>query len=277
MSDTADQRMEQRTARRTALVTGASAGIGLALAEVFAREGFDLVLTARRADRLHTAAADLSGRFGGTVRVIVADLADPASPARIIDDVFQAGIQVDALVNNAGYGLTGRFADTTWEDQAAFLQVMVTAVAELTHRVLPGMIARGYGRIINVASLAGLVPGSAGHTLYGASKSLLITFSESLALEGLPHNVHVTALCPGFTYSEFHDVNGTRPLVSQMPRFMFMDAATVARQGYDAVMRGQAVYVNGRINRAIAQTVRYLPQWLIRGALRRAASTYRKV
>jgi len=269
--------MEQRTARRTALITGASAGIGLAFAEVFARDGFDLVLTARRADRLHAAAADLTGRFGGTVRVIAADLADPAAPARIIDEVSQAGIQVDALVNNAGYGLTGRFADTTWEDQAAFLQVMVTAVAELTHRVLPGMIARGYGRIINVASLAGLVPGSAGHTLYGASKSLLITFSESLALEGLPHNVHVTALCPGFTYSEFHDVNGTRPLVSQMPRFMFMDAATVARQGYDAVMRGQAVYVNGRINRAIAQTVRYLPQWLIRGVLRRAASTYRKV
>ena len=269
--------MSHTVERRTALVTGASAGIGLALAEVFAREGFDLVLTARRADRLHTAAADLSGRFGGTVRVIVADLADPAAPARIVDELSQAGIQVDALVNNAGYGLTGRFADTTWEDQATFLRVMVTAVAELTHRFLPGMIARRYGRIINVASLAGLVPGSAGHTLYGATKSLLIKFSESLAMEGLPHNVHVTALCPGFTYSEFHDVNGTRPLVSRLPRFMFMDAETVARQGYHAVMRGQTVYVNGWVNRAIAQLVRYLPQWIIGGALRRAARNYRKV
>jgi len=269
--------MRDATPRRTALITGASAGIGLALAEVFAREGWDLVLTARRADRLRAAAGDLAGRFACRVHVVVADLADPSAPARIVDDVARAGLSVDALVNNAGYGLTGRFAETTWKDQADFLQVMVTAVAELTHRLLPGMIERRYGRIINVASLAGLVPGSAGHTLYGASKSLLITFSESLALEGLPHNVHVTALCPGFTYSEFHDVNGTRPLVSQMPRFMFMDAATVAQQGYDAVMRGQAVYVNGRVNRAIALVVRYAPQWLIRGVLRRAASKYRKV
>ena len=281
MNDTTKRRMERPTERptqrRTALVTGASAGIGLALAEVFAREGWDLVLSARRADRLHAAATDLAHRFGCQVHVVVADLADPSAPTRIVDEVTHAGIRVDALVNNAGYGLPGLFADTTWKDQADFLQVMVTAVAELTHRFLPGMIERRYGRIINVASLAGLVPGSAGHTLYGASKALLITFSQSLALEGLPHNVHVTALCPGFTYSEFHDVNGTRPLVSQMPRFMFMGAATVARQGYDAVMRGQAVYVNGRVNRAIAQTVRYLPQWLLRGVLRRAAGKYRKV
>jgi short-subunit dehydrogenase len=154
---------------------------------------------------------------------------------------------------------------------------MVTAVAELTHRFMPGMVERRYGRIINVASLAGLVPGSAGHTLYGASKSLLIKFSESLALEGLPHNVHVTALCPGFTYSEFHDVNGMRGLVSQLPGFMFMDADTVARQGYDAVMRGKSVYVNGRVNRGIALLVRYLPHWLIQGQLRRVARKFRKV
>jgi len=265
------------TARRTALITGASAGIGLALAEVFAKEGWDLVLTARREDRLRAAAQDLAGRFGSRVHVIVADLADPASPARIEAEVASAGIRIDGLVNNAGYGLPGSFSNTSWADQATFLQVMVVAVAELTHRFLPGMLERGYGRIINVASLAGLVPGSAGHTLYGASKALLIKFSESLALEGLPRNVHVTALCPGFTYSEFHDVNGTRPLVSQMPSYMFMDAATVARQGYDAVMRGRAVYVNGRLNRAIAMAVRYAPQWLLTRVMTRAASKYRKL
>jgi uncharacterized protein len=269
--------MSDTTGRRTALVTGASAGIGLALAEVFASEGFDLVLTARREDRLRAVAADLSSRFGRRVHVIADDLSDPAAPARIYDDVARAGIAVDALVNNAGYGLPGRYADTTWAQQATFLQVMVTAVAELTHRFLPDMIERRYGRIINVASLAGLVPGSAGHTLYGASKALLVKFSESLALEVASHNVHVTALCPGFTYSEFHDVNGTRPLVSQLPGFMFMDAATVARQGYDAVMRGRAVYVNGRVNRAIALLVRYIPHWLLNGALHRTAKKYRKV
>lgn len=261
---------------RTALVTGASAGIGKELAGVFAGRGFNLVLTARRLDRLEAVGADLSGRHGCRVLVVADDLSDPAAPARIAVRLEEAGIQIDALVNNAGYGLTGTFATTTWEQQSAFLQVMVTAVAELTHRFLPGMLRRGYGRIINVASLAGLVPGTAGHTLYGASKALLIKFSQSLAAEVASRGVHVTALCPGFTYSEFHDVNGTRPLVSQMPSFMWMDARTVAEQGYDAVMRGQVVYVNGRVNHAIAMLVRYLPDDLVRRAARRSARRYRQ-
>lgn len=260
---------------RTALITGASAGIGRELADVFARNGFNLVLTARRRDRLDALASDLSGRYGRRIDVIDADLADPAAPARLAGRVSQAGIEIDALVNNAGYGLTGSYASTTWNDQAVFLQVMVTAVAELTHRFLPGMIERRYGRIINVASLAGLVPGSAGHTLYGASKALLIKFSQSLAREVSPLGVNVTALCPGFTYSEFHDVNGTRPLVSRMPAFMWMDARTVAEQGYDAVMRGHVVYVNGRVNRTIAALVKYLPNWLIDRLTQRTASRYR--
>jgi uncharacterized protein len=268
--------MTDATPRRTALITGASSGIGLALADVFARHGFDLVLTARRDDRLRAAAADLSTKYGCRVHTIVADLADPTSPGRIVGDIEQAGLTIDALVNNAGYGQPGRFLDTPWDGHRAFLQVLVSAVVELTHRLMPGMVRRGYGRVINVASLAGLVPSSAGHTLYGASKSLLIKFSESLHLEGRRSNVHVTALCPGFTYSEFHDVNGTRPLVSQLPRWMFMDAMPVAEQAYDAVMRGQAVYVSGRINRAIALGARYVPQWLVQIALRRTASKFRK-
>jgi hypothetical protein len=267
--------MPKPAAAETALITGASAGIGKELAEVFARHGFNLVLTARRLDRLESLGADLSRRHGCRVLVVAEDLSDPAAPARIVARVNEAGITVDALVNNAGYGLTGTFASTTWEQQAAFLQVMVTAVAELTHRFLPGMLERGHGRIINVASLAGLVPGTAGHTLYGASKALLIKFSQSLAAEVTSRGVNVTALCPGFTYSEFHDVNGTRPLVSQMPSFMWMDARTVAEQGYDAVMRGQVVYVNGRVNRTIAVLVRYLPDWLVRRAARRSARRYR--
>ncbi|MEW5981378.1 MAG: SDR family oxidoreductase [Acidobacteriota bacterium] len=262
---------------RTALITGASAGIGRALAEVFARNGFDLVLTARRRERLETLAAELGERYRRHTLVIVEDLTDPAAPARIVDHVREAGLEIDALVNNAGYGLTGTFASTTWEQQDKFLRVMVVAVAELTHRLLPGMIDRGYGRIINVASLAGLVPGSAGHTLYGASKSLLIKFSQSLAAEVGPRGVNVAALCPGFTYSEFHDVNGTRALVSRMPGFMWMDARTVAEQGYEAVMRGRVVYVNGRVNRTIAVLVKYLPEWLLHRAARRAARRYRQV
>ena len=264
-------------AARTALITGASAGIGKELAEVFARNGFDLVLTARRQDLLEEVAAGLSGRYGRRMYVLAEDLADRDAPARLVDRIHDAGIEIDALVNNAGYGLTGTFATTTWEQQAVFLQVMVVAVAELTHRLLPGMLARGYGRIINVASLAGLVPGSAGHTLYGASKALLIKFSQSLAAEVAARGVHVTALCPGFTYSEFHDVNGTRPLVSRMPSFMWMDAKTVAEQGYAAVTRGRVVYVNGRVNWTIATLVKYLPDWLVDRAALRSASRYRQV
>lgn len=262
---------------RTALITGASAGIGKELAEVFAGHGFHLVLTARRRDRLEALAADLAARYQCRVLTLADDLADPAAPARIVAGIRDAGVHVDALVNNAGYGLTGTFASTTWAQQAVFLQVMVTAVAELTHRLLPGMLSRGYGRILNVASLAGLVPGSAGHTLYGASKALLIKFSQSLAAEVGPRGVHVTALCPGFTYSEFHDVNGTRPLVSRLPSFMWMDARAVAEQGYDAVMRGRVVYVNGRVNWTIAALVKYVPDWLVDRAARRSASRYREV
>jgi len=149
-------------------------------------------------------------------------------------------------------------------------------VCELTYRLLPGMLERGYGRIVNVASLAGLVPAPAGHTLYGASKAFLIKFSEALSHEGQPHGVHVTALCPGFTLSEFHDVTGTREQMRGLPSWMWMDAATVARQGYEAVMAGDAIYINGRVNRAVALAVRYVPRWLVSMVGRRMARSYRK-
>jgi short-subunit dehydrogenase len=243
---------------------------------VFAGHGFDLVLTARRGDKLSELARAIATQYGRRVHTVSADLADPSAPARIEQEITNAGITIDALVNNAGYGLPGNFLDCTWEQHRDFLQVMVTAVADLTRRFLPGMMARRYGRIINVASLAGLVPVSAGHTLYGASKSMLVKFSQSLALEAMANNVHVTALCPGFTYSEFHDVNGMRQQVSQLPSFMWMDAGTVARQGYDAVMRGDIVYVNGRVNRGIAFLTRAMPQWMINRVVKRVARKYRR-
>ncbi len=254
--------------RRTALITGASAGLGVAFARVFAANGFHLVLTARRDDRLRALAGELRQQHGIDVRTITADLADPAAPKRLFDELTTAGVTIDALVNNAGYGLPGRYVSTRWDEQARFVQVMVTAVCELAHRFLPPMIDRAYGRIINVASVAGIVPGSPGHTLYGASKAFLIKFSQALALETRRHGVNVTAVCPGFTYSEFHDVNATREMVSQMPRWMWMDADTVARQGFDAVMNGRFVYVNGRVNRTIVFLVRHLPEsWVLRAVL----------
>ncbi|MDO8421386.1 MAG: SDR family oxidoreductase [Parvibaculum sp.] len=250
--------------KRTALITGASAGIGRELALVFAANGFDLVLVARRAERLEALAQEVRGKYGAESHVIVADLADPAAPRHLFDEMAARHIMVDALINNAGYTVPGHFRDTTWADQAALIQVMVTAVAELCHLFGPGMAARHYGRIINVASLAGHLPGAAGGTLYAASKSFVIKMSESLSLEYLPYNVNVTALCPGFTYSEFHDVAGNRAAMNKLPKFMWMTGDVVAQQAYDAVMAGKTVIINGRFNNFIALLARWMPQGPLR-------------
>jgi short-subunit dehydrogenase len=138
------------------------------------------------------------------------------------------------------------------------------------------MVERRWGRIVNVASLAGLLPGVAGHTLYAASKAFVIAFSESLALELAPHGVHVSASCPGFTLSEFHDVTGTRAQVSTMPKFMWLDADHVALASYDAVMAGKPVYVTGRLNRTIASLSRLLPRRVVWAAMKGTAGSYRK-
>lgn len=241
-----------------ALVTGASAGIGAAIARDYARRGVPLVLTARRLDRLEALAVELRPRV--PVACIAADLADPAAPARLQADIAARGLQVGHLVNNAGYGVPGRFLSSEWQVHADFLQVLVTSVCELTHRFLPAMEAAGHGRILNVASLAGLVPASAGHTLYGAAKAFVIRFSESLAQETRPRGVHVTALCPGMTFTEFHDVNGMRERVSKLPSWLWQDAATVARLGIDAVERGDARCVPGGANRMLAALSKYLPE-----------------
>lgn len=263
--------------RYTALVTGASAGIGAALARVFAAHGFDLVLTARRADRLEALAAELRSAHGCAVHVIAADLADPAAPDRIADEVARLGLAIDALVNNAGYGLPGGFLEPSWEQHRDFLEVLVTAVAHLCYRFVPGMVERRRGWIINVSSVAGLVPQAAGHTLYGAAKALVHRFSQSLAREVLPKGVHVTALCPGFTYSEFHDVNGMRAQVSRMPKFLWLDAEDVARQGFDAVMRGQITCVTGWPYKILVGLAHYTPEWLVSAVMSRQTKNYRRV
>jgi len=261
---------------RVALVTGASAGIGQAFARVLAARGYDLVLTARREDRLTALAGDLAVRHQVRCHVEPCDLAERGAAERLIAAIQSRGLPIDVLINNAGYGVPGSYVKTTWEEQQRFLQVLVVAVAELAHRVLPGMVERRWGRIINVASLAGLLPGVAGHTLYAAAKAFVITFSESLALEGAAHDIHVTASCPGFTLSEFHDVIGTRDKVSTMPAFMWLDADRVARESYDAVMAGVPVFVPGHINRSIATLARVLPKSLVMAAMRGTAGRYRK-
>jgi len=262
--------------RRTALITGASAGIGAAFADVFASHGFNLVVTARREDRLQQVADDVRKRYGVRVVALAADHSRRQTPQELCEALAGLETPIDALVNNAGYGIPGSYLSSPWPRHEAMLQVMVVGLAELTHRLLPGMIERGYGRIINVASLAGLVPAPAGHTLYAASKAMVIKFSEALSHEVRQRGVNVTALCPGFTLSEFHDVTGTREMMNKMPKWMWMDAPTVARQGYDAVMAGVPIYVNGRVNRSIEVMVRHVPQSVVRYIGRRVGRSYRK-
>ncbi len=262
---------------RTALVTGASAGIGKAFAALLAERGYTLVITARRADRLEALAAELRAAHGVTVHVLPADLADPAAPARLCAAVAERGVVIDVLVNNAGYGVPGAYARTEWQRQADFIQVLVTAVAELTHRLVPGMIERRWGRVINIASLAALVPAAPGHTLYAASKAFLVKFSEALAGEVAAAGVHVTAVCPGFTYSEFHDVTGTRAQMEKLPRWMWLDSRQVVEEGYAAVMAGHALVVTGRLNRVLAFGARHLPAAIGRAAVARNARHYRQL
>jgi len=152
-----------------------------------------------------------------------------------------------------------------WKTHGEFLQVLLVAPTELTHRLLPGMVERKFGRIVTVASLAGLVPSTAGHTLYGGTKSYLIKFSQSLAQEVRHQGINVLALCPGFTYSEFHDVNGMRESVSKIPSLLWMDAATVAAEAYAADDKGELCHVNGRVNRAIRTLTKVLPEsWVLK-------------
>src|SRR5688500_3550734 len=269
--------MNERDGRgKTALVTGASSGIGKAFAELLAEKGYALVLTARRRARLEELAAELQQRHKVETHIIVADLAEAGAASTIASELRQKNIAVDFLVNNAGYGVPGSYTNVTWADHSRFMQVMVTAVLDLTYQLLPGMIERGWGRIVNIASVAGMIPAPAGHTLYGASKAFLIRFSEALAAENMDRGVNATAVCPGFTLSEFHDVTGTRDRMNKMPGMLWLTAPNVAREGYDAVMRGDPVIVNGRIYRFLVWLSGALPRRLGRWISGRAGQRYRK-
>lgn len=264
--------------RPLALITGASAGIGAEFARQLAAAGHDLALTARRVDRLENIGQTLSEQHGIEHMVITADLARPEGIGQVIDQLNRTGREVDLLINNAGFAIAGHYHATDWDDQARFLQLMVTAVAELSHRLLPGMRERGHGGIINVASLAGIVPGSAGHTLYAASKAFLIAFSESLAMENADAGIRVQALCPGFTYSEFHDVVGTRDIVSKLPDYMWMQTDEVVSFSLNELKRANApvVAVPGRTNRLIAALSRKLPYKAAFNLVRRRSGDFRR-
>jgi hypothetical protein len=245
--------------RRTVLVTGASAGIGAALARVYAAHGWDLILTARRSAPLEALAGELSAG-GAAVAVLPADLADPEAPRRLFEDAAGRGLRVDGLVNNAGFSRTSRFLQTDLADHADMIRVMLTAPVELSRLFAPAMVERGFGRILNVASLAGQMPATGGDTLYGPIKSFLIKASQGLHLELAGTGVHVTALCPGYTLTEFHDVNGTRAEVAAAyPGWMWRTADQVAEVGYRACEANRPKVTPGAMNKVLATLGKHLP------------------
>ncbi len=257
-----------------ALVTGASSGIGAAIAREYARRGVPLILTARRIDRLEALAEELRAQVA--VDVIASDLARPEAPKALCDEIERRGLPVRILVNNAGYGVPGRYLKNDWETHADFLQVMIGAVSELTWRLLPSIRAQGDGRILNVSSFAALMPAADGQTLYAPVKADQVRFSEALALENADRGVRATALCPGFTWSEFHDVTGTREMMNRLPKWMWLRAEDVARAGIDGAERGKTVVVPGLFYKTLHCLIRHLPDaWALK-LMARNSSKIRK-
>ncbi|MDF1820197.1 MAG: SDR family oxidoreductase [Alcanivoracaceae bacterium] len=247
--------------RHTALITGASAGIGAAFAHHLAKEGYDLLLVARRVERLQALQEELENAHGIDCQVFGADLTDPAAPKAIMDFATREKIHIDVLINNAGLSGNYTFAEADWQELGGEIQLMITAVTELCHLVAPGMKARGWGRIINLSSIAAFAPPAAS-LLYTAIKSYVLNLSQSLDMELKPHGVHVTALCPGFTRSEFHDVMGTKDEAYSLPDILWQDADAVVAEGWRAVEKGKSVCVPGNVNKLVASSIRPLPMKL---------------
>ncbi len=239
----------------TALITGASSGIGLALARVFAADGIDVILSARSEDKLHALAKEVREKYRVKARVIAADLSLPGEAQKIYDRVVE---QVDYLVNNAGFGVYGGFAETDWMAEAAMLQVNIVALTQLTKLFLPGMIARGRGKILNVASTAAFQPGPM-MAVYFATKAYVLSFSEAIARELKGTGVSITALCPGATETGFQraaGATGSRVFDSRT----LPTGADVAAYSYKALQRQKRVAIHGAINKMLAFGVRLLPR-----------------
>jgi len=244
-----------------ALVTGASFGIGEALAARLAAGGHDLVLVARTKERLEALAARLREQHGRTVHVVPADLSDPAAPEAVFDATRALGVEVDVLVNNAGFGSNGPFIEQDPSREAAMVQVNVTALMLLCRYFVPGMVARGRGRVLNIGSTAGFQPGPFMATYY-ATKAFVLSFSEALAHEVADSGVTVTCACPGATASEFATRSGnedSRLFKQRKPA----SAEDVAEHAYEAMKRGDRVAVHGALNAVGAFSVRLSPRRLV--------------
>jgi len=246
---------------KTALITGASSGIGLELAKVFAKNKINLVLIARSQDKLKDLAGALNKQYGITVHLLVKDLIDYNTSKEIYDWSKTQNVNIDYLVNNAGFGDFGMFAESNWEKQLQMINLNITTVTYLTHLFLPAMVSRKSGKVLNVASTAAFQPGPT-MAVYYATKAYVLHFSEALANELFNSGVTVTALCPGATESGFQaaaDMQESKLVKGKK----LPSSQEVAEYGYHAMMKGKTVAIHGMMNYIMANSVRFTPRNLV--------------
>lgn len=252
----------------TVLVTGATSGIGLHLSECFAKRGYDLVLVARSADKLRERKETLEVQYGVRVEILQQDLSEPDAAQKVFDAVSQMGLEIDVLVNNAGFGNFGNYVSTSWEKDGAMIRLNVVCVAQLTKLFLPGMVERHRGKILNLASTAAFVPGP-GMSVYYATKAFVLSFSQALSRELEGTGVTVTALCPGPTDTNFSNAANLRKskIYSYFKSAANASAAKVAEYGYKSLQKGKAVAIQGILNKALVFAARLAPLCLLREIL----------
>ena len=255
---------------QTALITGASGGIGLELARCFARDGYGLVLTARSAGALDAVAADLTAGFGVSVVPIAHDLGRPNAGAELAQAISQRGLDIDVLVNNAGFGAAGAFENSSLEAQLGMIDLNVRALVELTHLYWPKILQKKRGGVLNVASTAAFQPGPM-FAVYSATKAFVLSFSEALWEEARGTGVNVSCLCPGPTESGFHKRAGTERI--WLLRAGMMSAARAAELGYRAFQANRRVKVAGAANAIVAGSVPFMPRAIMLWVTRRLLST----
>jgi len=236
------------TIGKTALITGASAGLGKEFSRQLAAQGYDLVLVARTPADLERTAAELRQEYGVKTTVLPGDLSRPEAPVELCAELQRLGISVDYLVNNAGVAGPDLLTERNWQLQRDFYQLMMISVAHLCHLLIPPMRERGFGRVINIASVAGRLARGGGCN-YGPSKAWVIAMSEELSLTLEGTGIKVCALCPGYTHTEFHERAGLMAMKNSMPKWMWYNADVVVREGLQAVEKGKRVYLSGRLYR----------------------------
>jgi uncharacterized protein len=252
------------TKSKTVLITGASSGIGEALAKCFAKDGFDIVLVARSVDKLKALSLELKKTYGIKTWVAPSDLSKPDAAQKLATAMRRANRPIDVLVNNAGVLEYGAFADMSTSSHQSMIDLNVTGLTTMVAHFVPAMIERGYGRIMNVASIAAFQPIPSLAT-YAATKAYVLSLTESLSEEFIGTGVTITALCPGVTQTNMlSSAKASNSQLSKLPKFLVGDVDMVAKEGFDACMRGDVIRVPGAINQATILAGRATPKWLLR-------------